>query len=80
MDTKGKGPHISRFRCENCKLVFTTPMADADELATYYDQYYEKDSYESMSYKKQILHLFDRIRSLDSREIKKEARCFNLLL
>jgi hypothetical protein len=46
-------------------------MADADELIAYYDQYYEKDSYESMGYKKQILDLFDRIRLLDSQEIKK---------
>jgi hypothetical protein len=45
MDTKRKGPHISRVRCENCKLVFANPMADADELVAYYDQYYEKDSY-----------------------------------
>jgi hypothetical protein len=55
-------------------------MADADELIAYYDQYYEKDSYESMGYKKQILDLFDRIRSLDSQEIKKEARCFKSLV
>ena len=80
MDTKRKGPHISRVRCENCKLVFANPMADADELIGYYNQYYEKDSSESMGYKKQILDLFDRIRSLDSQEIKKEARCFKSLV
>jgi len=55
-------------------------MADADELIGYYNQYHEKDSYESMSYKKQILHLFDRIGSLNSQIIKKEAKYLNHLV
>lgn len=74
IDTVRKGPHISRVQCKSCKLVFANPMADENELAEYYNHYYEKDHYEAMNYKALILNHFSRIQSLKLDEIKKEAR------
>lgn len=49
MDTRRKGPHISRVKCEDCGVVFANPMADEKELEEYYNQYYEKEHYESIN-------------------------------
>ncbi len=51
LDTRRRGPHISRVKCENCGLVFANPMADAQELEKYYTEYYEKDHYQAVDYK-----------------------------
>lgn len=74
IDTKRKGPHISRVKCKSCELVFANPMADRSELVEYYQNYYEKDHYESTHYKKIILEHFERIKSLTAIEIRSEAR------
>jgi ubiquinone/menaquinone biosynthesis C-methylase UbiE len=79
LDTKRKGPHISRVKCENCGIVFANPMADQEELAQYYNKYYEKDHYESVGYKALILDHFERIKRLEPNEILKEARFLNKL-
>lgn len=79
MDTRRKGPHISRVKCENCGIVFANPMADQDELGEYYQKYYEKDHYESIGYKELILGHFERIATLDYEGIIKEARFLNKL-
>lgn len=79
IDTYRKGPHISRVQCLNCELVFANPMADSQELATYYTNYYDKDHYEAFDYKNLILSHFQRIAGLKELEIKKEARCLNKL-
>ncbi|GEM_PF-6512265 len=36
IDTKRKGPHISRVQFDSCKLVFVNPMADQQELLDYF--------------------------------------------
>lgn len=77
IDTFRKGPHISRVRCQDCKLVFANPMADGYELEEYYTKYYDKDHYEAVDYKKIITDHFKRIKDLDETEIKKEARFLN---
>jgi 2-polyprenyl-3-methyl-5-hydroxy-6-metoxy-1,4-benzoquinol methylase len=74
IDTKRKGPHISRVKCENCGIVFANPMADQAELGEYYNKYYEKDHFESIDYKELILGHFERIGKLNHEEILKEAR------
>lgn len=74
MDTKRKGPHISRVKCDSCKLVFANPMADEKELEEYYNHYYEKDHYEAVDYKSLILSHFSRIQLLNHDAIKTEAR------
>ncbi|SDD44483.1 2-polyprenyl-3-methyl-5-hydroxy-6-metoxy-1,4-benzoquinol methylase [Algoriphagus faecimaris] len=74
IDVVRKGPHISRVQCKSCKLVFANPMADKDELDTYYNQYYEKDHYEAMDYKSLIISHFERIKSLTHATIKRETR------
>ena len=79
IDTQRKGPHISRVECLKCKLVFANPMADSKELADYYTDYYEKDHYESVDYKRLILNHFQRIEKLDKSEINKEARFLSKL-
>ncbi len=71
---KRKGPHISGVKCESCEVVFANPMADQNELAIHYSQYYEKDHYESIGYKNLILEHFERIDTLNKGEIIKEAR------
>ncbi|MEB2783269.1 class I SAM-dependent methyltransferase [Algoriphagus persicinus] len=54
-------------------------MADRQELADYYTNYYEKDHYEAIDYKNLILTHFNRIAGLKGDEIKKEARFLNHL-
>jgi len=79
IDTHRKGPHISRVQCNKCNLVFANPMADSQELANYYTNYYEKDHYESVDYKNLILNHFHRITLLNEAQIKQEARFLNKL-
>lgn len=74
IDTYRKGPHISRVQCLNCELVFANPMADSQELADYYTNYYDKDHYEAFDYKNLIMSHFQRIAGLREEEIKKEAK------
>lgn len=74
LDTKRLGPHISRVKCNECKIVFANPMADGTELNEYYQLYYEKDHYEAMSYRNLILDHFNRIKGLTQQEIKTEAK------
>ena len=80
IDTKRRGPHISRVSCNNCHLVFANPMADRKELADYYTNYYEKEHYEAVDYKSLILEEFLRIKSLNELAVKKEARFLNQLI
>ncbi|MEP0713337.1 class I SAM-dependent methyltransferase [Algoriphagus sp.] len=49
-------------------------MADSQELAEYYTNYYEKDHYESVDYKNLIINHFQRISKLTEDEIKQEAK------
>ncbi|MBM3168684.1 MAG: class I SAM-dependent methyltransferase [Bacteroidetes bacterium] len=79
MDLKRKGPHISRVKCQECRVVFANPMADEKELQDYYQHYYEKDLYEATHYKSIILNHFKRIATLEPIRIKKEARYLGLL-
>lgn len=74
IDTKRKGPHISRVQCNKCKLVFANPMADSQELANYYTNYYEKEHYAAFNYKNLILNHYHRIAGLKEAQIKKEAK------
>ena len=74
IDTRRKGPHISRVKCDACGVVFANPMADAEELKEYYQSYYEKDHYEAVSYKEIILGHFERIKNLTEAQIKQESR------
>jgi SAM-dependent methyltransferase len=80
MDTRRKGPHISRVKCESCGIVFANPMADQNELGQYYTKYYEKDHYESIGYKELILKHFVRIANLNRTGIIKEARFLNKIV
>ena len=79
IDTRRKGPHISRVKCEDCGVVFANPMADAAELTEYYQAYYEKDHYEAVAYKEIILGHFNRIKTLEENAIKQESRFLKTL-
>jgi len=79
IDTLRKGPHISRVKCMNCELVFANPMADKKELEFYYNDYYEKEHYEAVDYKKIISEHFIRISTLNEESIRKEAVFLKLL-
>lgn len=79
IDTKRRGPHISRVKCTSCKLVFANPMADEDELNLHYNDYYEKDHFKAMDYKKIILDRYHLIKKLQPDGIGKDARYLKLL-
>ena len=79
IDTYRKGPHISRVQCRECQLVFANPMADSQELADYYTNYYDKEHYEAFDYRNLILDHFHRIAALSGTEIKQVARFLNQL-
>ncbi|WP_240510890.1 class I SAM-dependent methyltransferase [Algoriphagus antarcticus] len=49
-------------------------MADSQELADYYTNYYEKEHYEAFNYKNLILNHYHRIAGLKEAQIKKEAK------
>lgn len=72
------GPHISRARCKSCGLIFANPMADADDLNKYYNDYYEKDIYQSTDYKNIIKDEILKIGNLTESEIKKAAPYFSI--
>ncbi|MCH7397725.1 methyltransferase domain-containing protein [Belliella sp. DSM 107340] len=72
------GPHISRARCKSCGLIFANPMADADDLNKYYNDYYEKDIYQSTDYKNIIKDEILKIENLTESEIKKAAPYFSI--
>ena len=80
IDMHRKGPHISRVQCMKCQLVFANPMAESQELAEYYTNYYETDYYESVDYRTLILEHFFRIQGLDEAAIKNEARFLSKLV
>lgn len=80
MDLTRVGPHISRVKCQDCKVVFANPMADHLELERYYQNYYEKDHYQATDYKKIILSHFERISTLNLSQIKNEARYLSKLV
>jgi|TARA_R110002096_G_scaffold212004_2_gene399327 SAM-dependent methyltransferase len=79
IDTKRRGPHISRVQCSSCKLVFANPMADAAELNSYYNDYYEKDHYMAMDYKKIILDQYEYFKTIKPEDIGKETRHLKML-
>lgn len=54
-------PHISRTQCKKCKLVFANPMASANELNSFYANYYEKGNFEALAYKNKTTQLFNQI-------------------
>ena len=74
IDTKRRGPHFSRVRCERCSLIFANPMADAQELENYYNQYYEKEYYDAVDFRQSMLAHFSRIKALSHSEVAKEAK------
>nr|WP_244545482.1 class I SAM-dependent methyltransferase [Algoriphagus locisalis] len=55
-------------------------MADSQELADYYTNYYDKDHYLAFDYKNHILNHFERISTLNPAQIKSESRCLNKLV
>ena len=50
MDVKRKGPHISRTKCIDCKLIFANPMAESNELEDYYKNYLVSNFHNLKSY------------------------------
>ncbi len=74
IDTLRVGPHISRVRCQDCGIVFANPMADSIELAAYYQSYYEKENYQSISFKEKIQHELNLIKKLTPAAINQKVR------
>ena len=63
-------PHISRTQCKKCKLVFANPMATAQELNTFYANYYEKGNFEALAYKSKTTDLFKQIDATHKDDLK----------
>ena len=74
IDCSRKGPHISRVKCKKCDLIFANPMADNNELATYYSNYSNTKKYEGYDMKSIAKQNFKRIDKLSKSEIFKEAK------
>lgn len=64
-------PHISRTKCKNCNLVFANPMSNAEELNTFYANYYEKGNFEALAYKNKTIELFKQIDTSNFDELSK---------
>ena len=79
IDTVRVGPHISRVQCHDCGIVFANPMADSTELAAYYQSYYEKENYQSISFKEKIQNELNKIEKLNPTEINQKVRYLNKL-
>jgi ubiquinone/menaquinone biosynthesis C-methylase UbiE len=54
IDVKRKGPHVSRVKCNTCKVVFANPMANKNQLINFYSNYYDKGNLQLLGYKEQI--------------------------
>jgi SAM-dependent methyltransferase len=78
IDLYRSGPHISRARCRDCGLVFANPMADKHDLVKYYNDYYEKEIYDSTDYKNLIKSEIEKIRKMSPSEIKQKAPYFSI--
>ena len=78
MDLQRFGPHISRARCKACGLIFANPMADSTDLVKYYNDYYEKDIYQSLDFKNIIKEEINKISKLDKAQIFKIAPHFSI--
>jgi len=78
MDLQRFGPHISRARCKACGLIFANPMADSTDLVKYYNDYYEKDIYQSLDFKNIIKEEINKISKLEKAQIFKIAPHFSI--
>ncbi len=74
IDTGRVGPHISRVKCEDCGIVFANPMADKVELESYYESYYNKETYKAISFKEKILVELSLIEKLNLSQVKLKVR------
>jgi cyclopropane fatty-acyl-phospholipid synthase-like methyltransferase len=74
IDTGRVGPHISRVKCEDCGIVFANPMADKVELESYYESYYNKETYKAISFKEKILVELSIIEKLKLSQVKLKVR------
>lgn len=73
IDCSRRGPHISRVKCINCKVVFANPMANAEELTNYYQNYYDASIFDSLQFKGYITDKIKQIRSYTRADVDREA-------
>ncbi len=74
MDLKRKGIHISRSKCKSCKIVFANPMAEKEELFSFYQDYYEKGNFKMLDYKEKTRREIDELKK--DKEIRYEKGKF----
>ena len=74
MDVKRNGPHISRTKCIDCKLIFDNPMAESKELEDYYKNYSKSVKYVDFDTENFHLELFNKISNYDKIMIFKKAK------
>lgn len=73
IDTRKLLPHISRVKCFNCSLVFANPMADADELNDFYQNYYDNGYFGMLHYKEKVKALFESVKQMPVATLNKDA-------
>lgn len=73
IDCSRIGPHISRVKCNNCRVVFANPMADDEELTRYYVDYYDDTIHEALQSKQHSIDRIRQIRSYTKADIDREA-------
>ncbi len=73
IDCVRKGPHISRVKCNSCRVVFANPMADNDELKEYYEGYYNADIYDALKFKEYSIARIKEIKFYSTEDVLREA-------
>lgn len=73
IDVKRNGPHLSRVRCQHCDIVFADPMADANELNSYYQHYYQKGNFDQFGYQQLVLQKKRELEVMSATKLSKEA-------
>lgn len=64
---------MSRVRCQHCDMVFANPMADQNDLMTYYRNYYQMGNFDALDYKRLILKKKQEVDALRQDALYREA-------
>ncbi|MES2003231.1 MAG: methyltransferase domain-containing protein [Bacteroidota bacterium] len=64
---------MSRVKCGNCDIVFANPMADENELVSFYTNYYHKGNFGLLNYVDLTVNSINEARKLSEPELKAKA-------
>lgn len=73
IDCLRDGPHMSRVICGDCDIVFTNPMADANDLDVFYSNYYLKGKFKLLDYADKVVKKIEAVKKLNYQALIREA-------